>query len=117
MALTRVRERGQVTIPASYRKQLHMEDNAPVNMVLIGQSVVISPHRTVGDVLAKKFEKEMTKQELSLGDLLKDLKKIRKERNKVKYGILALASVPGYQRFDSGSHFQQRRCQTDHDGR
>ena len=87
MSLTRIRERGQVTIPASYRKQLHMEDNAPVNMVLIGKTVVITPHRIAGDVLAKKFEKAMIKQELSLADLLKDLKKIRKERNKDKYGL------------------------------
>ena len=43
MSISRIRGRGQVTIPASFRKQLHLEDDAAVSMVLIGQTVVMSP--------------------------------------------------------------------------
>ncbi|MBI3293020.1 MAG: AbrB/MazE/SpoVT family DNA-binding domain-containing protein [Elusimicrobia bacterium] len=87
MALLRIRGRGQVTIPAQYRKLLHLEEDAPVNLVLIGETLVITPYRTRGEELAKKFEKAMKRESLSFEDLLNDLKRIRKEHTQTKYGL------------------------------
>jgi len=87
MSIAHIRGRGQVTIPASFRKQLRLEDDAAVNMILIGQTVVMSPFEARGEKLAKKIEREMKKTSISFESLLKDLKAIRKENNRQRYGL------------------------------
>lgn len=87
MALTHVWSKGQVTIPVEFRKRLHLEDNTPLSIVVLGEALVMVPFRTEGGQLAKKFEKEMKKRNMSFDDLLSDLKEIRKKTNKEKYGL------------------------------
>jgi bifunctional DNA-binding transcriptional regulator/antitoxin component of YhaV-PrlF toxin-antitoxin module len=86
MPLTRIWSKGQVTIPAQYRAMLHLEENMMLNTALIGETIVLSPHHIQGEKLAKKFEKEMKKKDLSLNDLLTDLRAIRHDHTKEKYG-------------------------------
>jgi len=87
MALSRIRGRGQVTIPAEFRKHLRLQDNDPVNLILIGETVIMTPYQAQGERLAKKMERAAKKESISLDDLLKDLKSIRKEHNREKYGL------------------------------
>jgi len=87
MSIARVRGRGQVTIPASFRKQLHLEEDAAVNMILIGNTVVMAPYEARGEKLAKKFEREMRKKSVSFEGLLRELKEIRRENNQRRYGL------------------------------
>ncbi len=87
MSIARIRGRGQVTIPAAFRKQLHLEDDAAVNMILIGQTVIMAPYEAKGEKLAKKFEREAKKRSLTLDDVLKDLKQVRRENNRQRYGL------------------------------
>ena len=87
MALTHVWSKGQVTIPVEFRKRLHLEDNTPLSIVMVGEALVMVPFRAEGTKLAKKFEKEMKKRSLSFDELLADLKEIRKKTNKEKYGL------------------------------
>lgn len=87
MALTHVWSKGQVTIPIEFRKRLQLEDNTPLSIVMLGEALVMVPFKTEGTRLAKKFEKEMKKRNLSFDDLLSDLKEIRKKTNKEKYGL------------------------------
>ena len=87
MSIARIRGRGQVTIPASFRKQLHLEDDAAVTMILIGQTVVMASYEARGEKLAKKFEREMKRKSISFEDLLKDLKQTRRENNRQRYGL------------------------------
>ncbi|MEK7383710.1 MAG: AbrB/MazE/SpoVT family DNA-binding domain-containing protein [Elusimicrobiota bacterium] len=87
MAFTHVWSKGQVTIPVEFRRRLHLEDNTPLSVVMLGEALVMVPFKTEGTKLAKKFEKEMKKQNISFEDLLSDLKEIRKKTNKEKYGL------------------------------
>jgi len=87
MALTHVWSKGQITIPVEFRKRLHLEDNTPLSVVMLGEALVLVPFRTEGANLAKKFEKAMKKKGLSFEDLLSDLKDIRKKTNREKYGL------------------------------
>jgi AbrB family looped-hinge helix DNA binding protein len=86
MALTRVWSRGQVTIPARFRRELHLEENTPIKVVRIGRSLILARQGMV-DSVSKKFEREVKKNAISFDDLLKDLKKTRKEINRQKYGV------------------------------
>lgn len=87
MALTHVWSKGQVTIPVEFRKRLHLENNTPLTVVMLGEALVMVPFKAEGTPLAKKFEKEMKKKHLSFDDLLSDLKAIRKKTNKEKFEL------------------------------
>ena len=87
MSLARVWSKGQVTIPSEFRKRLHLEVNTPLNMVMLGEALVMVPFKTEGVKLARKFEKEMKKRRISFDDLLSDLKRLRKKTNQENYGL------------------------------
>ncbi|PWB82051.1 MAG: AbrB family transcriptional regulator [Candidatus Methylomirabilota bacterium] len=78
--------RGQLTIPASVRKELHLDEETVLNIVKVGDALLLTQQRLVGDALAGKAQKEMDKGDLSLEDLLEDLQKQRKRYNRERYG-------------------------------
>ena len=86
MAVVKVWGRGQLTIPASLRKELLLDEETVLNVVRVGDALTLTPKKLVGDTLAKKAQKEMEKAGLSLEDLLKDLEKQRERYNREHYG-------------------------------
>ncbi len=86
MGMTHVWSKGQVTIPARFRRELHLEESTPLKVLRIGQSLVLARQGML-DAVSKKFEREAKKKNISLEDLFKDLKKTRREINKEKYGV------------------------------
>ena len=86
MGMTHVWSKGQVTIPARFRRELHLEESTPLKVLRIGQSLVLARQGML-DAVSKKFEREAKKKNISLEDLLRDLKKTRREINKENYGV------------------------------
>ncbi len=86
MAVVKVWGRGQLTIPVSLRKELRLDEETTLNVVKVGETLVLTPKKLLGDTVARKAEKEMEKADLSLEDLLKDLQKQRERYNKERYG-------------------------------
>ena len=86
MAIIKIRERGQITIPAGYRKDLGLEENEALNLTKIGDALVLTHKRLAGDAVSKKMEMSMKKKSLSLNDLLEDLKVQRSRYVKEVYG-------------------------------
>lgn len=86
MSIVKLRERGQLTIPSRYRKDLNLEENDALNVTKVGDMLILTSKRMAGDKLTKKFEKSMKDKEISLDDLLEDLKEQRKKYNKETYG-------------------------------
>lgn len=86
MPSVKVRERGQVTIPASIRKELDLGDDATLSVVKVGDVLVLTPRKLVGDAVAKKAARAMKKSGLRLEDLLTDLDKQRDRYNRERYG-------------------------------
>ena len=70
MPTVRIRERGQVTIPSSYRKDLGLEENDFLNMVKIDEMLILTPRKPFGDAVARKVEAGMKHKGLTLDDLL-----------------------------------------------
>lgn len=87
MATTKLWGRGQLTIPASLRKELRLEEETTLSIVKVGDSLLLTPRKLVGNRLAQAAQKEMKKAGLSLDDLLKDLEKQRARYNRERYGI------------------------------
>ncbi len=86
MAIVKVWGRGQLTIPASLRKELHLDEEATLNVIKVGEALILTPKKIIGDALAKKAHRVMKKAGLSLEDLLKDLEKQRGRYNRERYG-------------------------------
>jgi bifunctional DNA-binding transcriptional regulator/antitoxin component of YhaV-PrlF toxin-antitoxin module len=82
----RERGRGQVTIPAPLRKELRLDEEMTLNVVKVGDALILTPKKLIGDTLAKKARKEMKRAGLGLDDLLKDLEKQRERYNRERYG-------------------------------
>lgn len=86
MSIAKMRERGQLTIPYQYRKELGLEENGMVNIVKTGDVLILTRKQLAGDSASKKIESAMKKKGLSLDALLNNLKEQRKRYNKEAYG-------------------------------
>ena len=86
MPTVKMRERGQLTIPSEYRKELGIEKEDLLNIVKIGEVLVLTPKQFTGDKIAKKIEGAMRKKGLKLQDLLSNLRTQRKRYAQEVYG-------------------------------
>ncbi len=91
MSIVKLRERGQITVPSKYRKDLNLEENDALKITKIGDVLILTSKKLVGDKLTGKFEKAMKKKGISLDELLDDLKGQREKYNKATYGTKSKA--------------------------
>ena len=86
MPTVKVRGRGQLTIPASLRKDLDLDDDAELTVVKVGDVLLLTPRKLIGDAVARKAAREMKQAGVKLDDLLADLGKQRERYNRERYG-------------------------------
>lgn len=86
MAVAKVRARGQITLPASMRRDLGIEEDTAVSLVKVGRMILLAPAPLGVDEFARKAEREMKKRGLDLGDLLSELDRERKRYVRERYG-------------------------------
>ena len=79
--ITRVREKGQVTIPVSIRESLHLSKDSLLSVTKVGDGILLTPRPSVFEVTSAGFIKEAEEKGITLDDLLKDLRKIRHNKN------------------------------------
>jgi bifunctional DNA-binding transcriptional regulator/antitoxin component of YhaV-PrlF toxin-antitoxin module len=85
MPVVKLRERGQVTIPYEYRKDLGLGKEDVLNVLKIGDVLILVPRQLSGDALSRKIESTMKKKGLTLDNLLSNLKEQRKRYSKEAY--------------------------------
>ncbi len=81
----KVRIRGQITIPQDIREEMNLDEEAPVYIFRVGKVLLMTPKRLQRASLAKRVEREMKRQGLSLEDLLADLRSQRKRYHAEAY--------------------------------
>ena len=86
MPTVKVWGRGQLTIPASIRKELRLEEDVSLTVVKVGEVLLLTPWPLIGDEDAKKVARAMKKTGLKLDDLLADLKEQRERYNRERNG-------------------------------
>ena len=79
---TRIRGRGQMTIPANLRKELGLQEDDAVSLVKVGEALLLVPRPLRGDQVAREYDREMKLRKVSLNDLLKDLRKTRRTQSR-----------------------------------
>ena len=77
--VTRMRGKGQVTIPYSIRESLRLSKDSILTVTKIGNGIFLTPKRSALEVFSAKFIKASKEKGITLQDLLKDLKKIRRK--------------------------------------
>ena len=80
-------ERGQLTIPKEVREDLDLNDFTTVSIFRVGKNIIITPKKLLRANLARKFEKAMKKEKLTLKDLLAGLEKERERYNRENYRL------------------------------
>lgn len=78
--VTKMREKGQVTIPVSIRESLHLSKDSILSVTKVGDGILITPRPSLFEEVSAEFRKEADKKGISLDELLQDLKKIRREK-------------------------------------
>jgi AbrB family looped-hinge helix DNA binding protein len=79
--VTRLRDKGQITIPATLREGLKLSKNSILSVVKVGNAILIVPQQSTFELTACKFSKQAKKRGITLESLLKDLKKVRQAKN------------------------------------
>lgn len=75
--VTRMREKGQVTIPSDIRQLLHLAKDSILSVAKVGNGILLTPKPSVFESVSAKFSKMAEKKGITLQRLLKDLKNIR----------------------------------------
>jgi len=75
--VTRVREKGQVTIPSNIRESLHLSKDSVLSVTRVGDAILLIPRPSEVDAASAKFSRVAQEKGITLEALLKDLKKIR----------------------------------------
>lgn len=79
--VTRMREKGQVTIPAGIREALHLGKDSLLSVAKVGDGILLTPGPSVFESVSGKFAKAAKEKGITLKDLLTDLKKIRRKES------------------------------------
>ncbi len=85
--LVRVQEKGQVTLPAEFRRSLNLKKGDLVAVTQTEDGVLITPQEVIANVLLDKIGELLREQGLTLEELIESG---REERGKIleeKYGI------------------------------
>ena len=76
---TRIRGKGQITIPASVRGALKLSENDLLSVARVGDAVLLYPQPSVFESVANKFSKKARRESITLETLLKDLRQARRK--------------------------------------
>ena len=79
--VTRMREKGQITIPSNIRESLHLAKDSILSVTKVGDGILITPGPSKFDAFSAEFSKEAKEKGITLDDLLKDLRQIRKKKS------------------------------------
>ena len=86
MAVIKVRDRGQVTIPQEYRDALDLDEDSPLTIVRVGDSLLLTPKRLHVDRLSQQAHALQQQAGISLESILKDLDTQRRQFGRDRHG-------------------------------
>jgi len=79
--VTRMREKGQITIPVNIRESLHLSRDSVLSVARVGDGILLTPRPSVFESVSAKFSKSAKTKGITLENLLKDLKEIRHKKS------------------------------------
>ncbi|NNN04855.1 MAG: AbrB/MazE/SpoVT family DNA-binding domain-containing protein [Elusimicrobia bacterium] len=77
--VTRMRGKGQVTIPAGIRESLSLSTDSLLSVTKVGNGILLTPKPSAFEETAAKFSKTAREKGITLRELLNDLKNVRRK--------------------------------------
>lgn len=74
---TRLRDKGQITLPADIRQSLKLSKDDVLSVAKVGNAILLSPQPSTFEAIAGRFSARAKKESITLEELLKDLRKLR----------------------------------------
>jgi AbrB family looped-hinge helix DNA binding protein len=74
-----MRDKGQITSPVDIRESLHLSKNSVMSVVKVGDGILLTPKTSVFESASTRFSEAAKQKGITLDELLKDLKKIRRK--------------------------------------
>ena len=87
LKVSRMQNKGQVTIPAEIRKKLGLKTGDLVAFVETDQGIMISPQEFIASEALDEIGQALKARGLSLEDLIESGREIRGELAQEKYGL------------------------------
>ena len=78
--ITRVRDKGQITLPAHLRDALKIKRDSVLSVVKVGNAILLTLKPSKYEEVSNTFSQDAKKKGITLESLLKDLKRIRHEK-------------------------------------
>lgn len=85
--LTRIQEKGQVTLPAELRRKLRLKRGDLVAVTETSKGLLITPQEVVASEALEEIGEALRAQGLSLEDMIERGRAIRSQLLEEKYGI------------------------------
>lgn len=82
----RVGEKGEITVPAAYRKRHKLSKGSEVLLLQLGEALMMIPADPLLNRLCQKIQDILTGQGISIKQALKNLEKVRQRRFQELYG-------------------------------
>lgn len=79
--VTRMREKGQVTIPYEIRTSLHLSKDSMLSVTRVGVGILLTPKPSLIGITSSKFARAAKEKGITLGSLLKDLARVRRKHS------------------------------------
>jgi bifunctional DNA-binding transcriptional regulator/antitoxin component of YhaV-PrlF toxin-antitoxin module len=76
--VTRMREKGQVTIPVDIRRSLKLSRDSVLSVAKVGSGILLSLRASLFEATSERFSKAASEKGITLAALLKELKRIRR---------------------------------------
>lgn len=70
----RVRDKGQITIPHEFRRKFRIEEDTVMDVYQLGEVIIVSPEKLAVKELAGAITSGMKERDISLDDLLAELR-------------------------------------------
>ena len=77
--VTRMREKGQITIPLGIRESLRLSKDSMLSVARVGDGILLTPKTSLFETTSAAFLEAADKKGIGLRELLEDLKKIRRK--------------------------------------
>lgn len=79
--VTRMRGKGQVTIPLKIREPLRLRKGSILSVAKVGDGILLVPKPSAFESFAARFQRAAEEKKITLRSLLKDLRKIRAQNS------------------------------------
>ena len=86
LAMTRIGEKGQLTVPTQFRKDLGLEAGAPFVVLRLGNGLMLLPEQKRFQELCQRVSSKLTATDLTPAQILATLDKARDRVYARRYG-------------------------------